>query len=118
MAKEETKAKKEKKNYWKEFKAELKKVIWPTPKQIVNNTVAVIVIVLLTATIVLALDLIFEVITTKGINSIKNALKTEEIEETNNAEENNDVITEDVEETDLKQENPEQEDIVEEDNVT
>ena len=35
-----------KKGFWKGMKSELKKVIWPTPKQLVYNTVAVIVIVI------------------------------------------------------------------------
>ena len=59
MAKE-TKNKKEKKHFFKDFKAELKKVIWPTPKQLVNNTIAVITIVLITAVIVFVLDVVFE----------------------------------------------------------
>ena len=42
------KEKKENKHFFKDFKAELKRVIWPTPKQLVNNTVAVITIVLQT----------------------------------------------------------------------
>ena len=42
MAKKENKsAKKEnsknKKSFFKDFKAELKKVVWPTPKQLFNN---------------------------------------------------------------------------------
>ena len=56
----EAKNKKEKKHFFKDFKAELKKVIWPTPKQLVNNTVAVITIVLITAAIVFVLDFAFE----------------------------------------------------------
>ena len=53
MAKKESKNEnKVKKHFFKDFKAELKKVIWPTPKQLVNNTVAVITIVLITAVIV------------------------------------------------------------------
>ena len=44
----------------KELKAELKKVSWPTPKQLANNTSAVIVIVVLTAIIVFALNITFE----------------------------------------------------------
>ena len=40
MAKKESKTEnKVKKHFFKDFKAELKKVIWPTPKQLVNNTV-------------------------------------------------------------------------------
>ena len=56
MAKKENKAKK---HFFKDFKAELKKVIWPTPKQLANNTTAVVAIVLLTAIIVFALDVVF-----------------------------------------------------------
>ena len=59
--------------FFKDFKAELKKVIWPTPKQLVNNTVAVIAIVLITAVIVLMLDLTFESLnafTTKKLQEI------------------------------------------------
>ena len=68
MAKE---VKKEKKHFFKDFKAELKKVIWPTPKQLVNNTVAVITIVLITAVIVFVLDIAFEKMNTYGINKLK-----------------------------------------------
>ena len=51
MAKKEIKTNKKensknKKSFSKDFKAELKKVVWPTPKQLLNNTVAVITIVL------------------------------------------------------------------------
>ena len=59
MAKKEEKVVKEnkvKKHFFKDFKAELKKVIWPTPKQLVNNTVAVVVIVAIVGAIVFALD--------------------------------------------------------------
>ena len=73
MAKD-TKNKKEKKHFFKDFRAELKKVIWPSPKQLVNNTVAVITIVLITAVIVFALDFVFEKMNTYGINKIKEAV--------------------------------------------
>ena len=63
--------KKERKHFFKNFKAELKKVIWPTPKQLVNNTVAVITIVLITTIIVFALDLVFEKLNTHGVNKLK-----------------------------------------------
>ena len=55
MQKTEKKEKKEKKHSFRDFKAELKKVIWPTPKQLINNTIAVVSIVLVTAIIVFAL---------------------------------------------------------------
>lgn len=70
MAKE-PKNKKENKHFFKDFKAELKKVIWPTPKQLINNTIAVITIVLITAVIVFVLDVAFEKMNTYGINKLK-----------------------------------------------
>jgi len=78
MAKKEEKAVKEKnkenkvkKHFFKDFKAELKKVIWPTPKQLINNTVAVIVIVAVTSAIVFALDALFDVMNKYGITKLQ-----------------------------------------------
>ena len=80
MAKKEIKNKKEnsknKKSFSKDFKAELKKVSWPTPKQLVNNTIAVITIVLVTAAIVFVLDLTFETLNKHGVNKIKEVIST------------------------------------------
>ena len=55
MAKKDAKNNKDikKKHFFKDFKAELKKVIWPTPKQVLNNTIAVIVIAVRTINIYL-----------------------------------------------------------------
>ena len=65
-------AKKEiKKSFFKEFKAELKRVSWPTPKQLVNNTIAVISIVLIVCAIVFVLDVIFESLNTYGVEKLK-----------------------------------------------
>ena len=52
--------KKEKKTFFKDFKAELKKVTWPTIKQLAQKTAIVIVIVLLISAIVFALYFAFE----------------------------------------------------------
>ena len=60
MAKKEEKNIKDKTSFMKSFKAELKKVSWPTPKQLFNNTVAVLAIVIITAAIVFVLDFTFE----------------------------------------------------------
>ena len=76
VSKNDKKEKKENKHFFKDFKAELKRVIWPTPKQLVNNTVAVIVIVLITAVIVFALDLIFEIVNKQGINRVKDFVES------------------------------------------
>ena len=76
MAKETTKKdNKNKKNFFKDFKAELKKVIWPTPKQLVKNTVAVVFIVIVTAAIVFVLDVAFDALNIYGINHLKSAVK-------------------------------------------
>lgn len=77
MAKVE-KEKKEKSHFFKDFKVELKKVIWPAPKQVVNNTTAVVVIVLITALIVFVLDLTFETLNTHGVNRLKSIVRVEE----------------------------------------
>ena len=106
MANKEAKTEKENKNkksFFKDFKAELKKVIWPTPKQVLNNTIAVITIVLITAAIVFVLDLCFDLINEYGINRLKSNIKNKvvvenvvdetadnnenSVENTNNAEE-------------------------------
>ncbi len=86
----EKKNKKEKKSFFKDFKAELKKVIWPTPKQLVNNTVAVITIVLITAIIVFVLDFTFEKLNTYGVNNLKKMVKSENEVTNELAEENTD----------------------------
>lgn len=70
------KEKKENKHFFKDFKAELKRVIWPTPKQLVNNTVAVITIVLITAIIVFVLDLAFETVNNYGVNKLREVVGT------------------------------------------
>ena len=118
MAKKEEKNIKDKTSFMKKFKAELKKVIWPTPKQLFNNTVAVLSIVLITAVIVFVLDLAFESINKYGVNKLKQDIvnssnnSVENIEET---EENTDSVTanneENSENTDTK--NVEESNVVE-----
>lgn len=79
MANKETNKKensKNKKSFFKDFKAELKRVVWPTPKQLINNTIAVVTIVLLTAAIVFVLDVVFEAINKHGINKVKEVMAT------------------------------------------
>ena len=84
MAKKDTKSNKKeikkenknKKSFFKGLKAELKKVSWPTPKQLVNNTVAVITIVMITALIVFVLDFTFEAINKNGIDKIKESVQS------------------------------------------
>ena len=46
--------------FFKEVKSELKKVTWPTRKQIVNNTAIVIAVVVLVGVIIAIFDTIFQ----------------------------------------------------------
>ena len=45
--------------YFKDTKSELKKVVWPSKSDVKNNTITVIVVVLIAAVVLIALDLIF-----------------------------------------------------------
>ena len=89
------KEKKESKTFFKDFKAELKKVTWPTAKQLANKTTAVIVIVIIIAAIVFALDFAFG----KGyeflITKTSNSLNKDKVNE-NNVVNEEEVVTEDV----------------------
>ncbi len=80
---------KETKHFFKDFKAELKRVIWPTPKQLLNNTVAVITIVIITAAIVFALDFTFEKMNQYGINKIKSVVESKNIVSNETSQEDN-----------------------------
>lgn len=94
MAKKEAKTSKKensknKKSFSKDFKAELKKVVWPTPKQLLNNTVAVITIVLITAIIVFVLDLAFEFLNKQGVEKVKEVITTSNTTDTNSTSQEN-----------------------------
>ena len=86
MPKKETNKKqsKDKKHFMKDFKAELKRVIWPTPKQLLNNTVAVITVVIVTAAIVFVLDLAFESMNKYGIDKLKTMVDASNAVESSN----------------------------------
>ena len=42
--------------YFREMRSELKKVVWPTPKQIVNNTVVALVIMVASSIVIWGID--------------------------------------------------------------
>ena len=84
MAKKDGKNIKDKTSFMKSFKAELKKVIWPTPKQLFNNTVAVLLIVIITAVIVFVLDIAFESMNKYGVNKIKESISNSTLNNTTN----------------------------------
>ena len=77
MAKEkENKVKNENKHFMRDVKAELKRVVWPTSKQMVNNVTAVIVIVLITAAIVFCLDFVFGAMNKFGVERLKEKVQS------------------------------------------
>ena len=42
--------------WWREMKSELKKVVWPTPKQVVNNTAVALVVMAVSAILIWGFD--------------------------------------------------------------
>ena len=108
MAKKEVKNKKDKTSFMKSFKAELKKVVWPTPKQLFNNTVAVLAIVLITAIIVFVLDITFESINKYGINKVKEMVSNSTVNETVNETSNETTNESEVEQSDSSEDNVEE----------
>ena len=109
MAKKESKNEnKVKKHFFKDFKAELKKVIWPTPKQLVNNTVAVATIVLITAAIVFVLDTVFDLGNIYGITKLQSIVDEKfnsEEENTESTDSENETSSEENDETTTTEEN-------------
>ena len=113
MAKKENQVKENNnKHYFKEMKAELKKVVWPTPKQLVNNTVAVITFVLIFAIIVFVLDICFDSINKYGIlklqqqvqNSFSSSGNSDNTtgENSENQNDENEIVENDATETVVK----------------
>jgi preprotein translocase, SecE subunit, bacterial len=102
---------KEKKNSFKSMKSELKKVIWPTPKQLVNNTIAVVAIVAVVSAIVFVLDFAFESANKYGVDKIKQAVVSTETNQEENSEENKEEVTDEetTTETETSEETPTEE---------
>ena len=92
-----TEKKSNKKHWFKDFKAELKKVIWPSKKELFSNTVVVLVVVIVVSLLVFILDLIFDGITTFGVKQVEklqdNNVVNEVVEDNETSE--NETTTED-----------------------
>lgn len=82
------KEEKKKRHFLKDFKAELKRVVWPTPKQLVNNTIAVVTIVLIIGLVVFLLDMGFEFLNSQNVK-----LQTSIQEKSSSSEETEDTDT-------------------------
>lgn len=87
--KKQVKNSKDKTSFFKSFKAELKKVIWPTPKQLFNSTAAVLAIVVILALFVFILDFAFESMNKYGIDKIKEGVSNSSTVEENTTNEVN-----------------------------
>ena len=48
--------------YFRELKSELKKVVWPTPKQLLKNTLVVVACVLVVGVFIWTFDLVAKVL--------------------------------------------------------
>lgn len=109
MAKKEINKEKKTKNFGKELKSELKKVSWPTFKQLINNTTAVITIVLIVSAIVFVLDVCFESLNDFGIGKLK-ALVSDNAEEQiqNNVEDEKAETPENADNQDGENTNPDE----------
>ena len=62
--------------YFRELKSDLKKVVWPTPKQVLKNTLIVIACVLVVSAFIYLFDSVADIIVMKGLLGNKNSLQT------------------------------------------
>lgn len=104
-ASKQQKQSKGKSSFVKDTKAELKKVIWPSFKQLTNNTLAVISVVIIVGVIVFVLDVCFDKMNSFGIDKLKEVVQSEQSNnEENSSEEseteNSDEVAEDVDTVD------------------
>ena len=54
--KKKTKRKLDLAKWFREMRSELKKVVWPTPKQIINNTLIALLVIVISAIVVWGFD--------------------------------------------------------------
>ncbi len=116
MANKDTKSSKDKKNGFRDFKAELKKVIWPTKEELMKNTVAVVTIVLLTALIVFVLDIAFESLNKYGISKLQ-TVYSDNFSESDETE-SDETVENESDENSTEQEENENNDTTQEDNAS
>ena len=95
--------------FFRDGKAEVKKVVWPTPKELANNTAAVIAFVFIIALIVFICDFCFDNLNKYGITKmqekVQSSFQTTNDSENNTSEEQNDTSENTDENTDNSEEN-------------
>ena len=75
----------------------MKKVNWQSPKELINSTAAVLVIVFIVAAIVIILDLglnFLNKLEAKGIETLQNSITSEQLTDTNSVNSLGNEITE------------------------
>ena len=92
MAKD-PKKKEQRNNFLKEVNSELKKVTWPTRKELINSTGTVLLITITIAIIVFVLDFAFEKANTYGVDKLKSMVSSSQEDTTNSVDEANTVET-------------------------
>jgi preprotein translocase subunit SecE len=59
------------KRFFVETRSELKKIVWPTPKQVVNNTIIVLLTILIVGAFIWALDALTSTVLNVLVNNTK-----------------------------------------------
>lgn len=76
-----------KKHWFREFRAELKKVTWPSKKELLENSVVVISMVIIVALVIFVLDLGFKSLTQVEIEQVEKIKNSVEVNSTENGTE-------------------------------
>ncbi|MBR3002445.1 MAG: preprotein translocase subunit SecE [Clostridia bacterium] len=115
MANNEKEKKQKNSYFFKELRTELKKVVWPTPKELVNNTFAVIMFVIIIGAIVFVLDFCFDNLNKYGIVKFQEKIQST-VQNENNEEssEDADSVDDSVHENSEKEEETNVEENIEE----
>ena len=95
---------KNKKHFWKDYRAELKKDKWPTAKELFNSTAAELAIVFIVAAIVIILDLAFESLNrleVNGIEKLQNSIVIEENSDNTVTSDENELVENAITENEL-----------------
>ena len=80
--KQSKKDKSTKKSWFKDFKAELKKVVWPKGKELFSNTAVVIVMVIIVSVFIFILDLAFDYMNKFEVEQVKKLQNSISVNET------------------------------------
>ena len=95
---------KKKKHFWKDYRAELKKVKWATAEELFNWNGAVHAIVFIVAAIVIVLDLAFESLNrleVNGIEKLQNSIVIEEHADNTVTSDENELVENAITENEL-----------------